>query len=86
MARSSVLARVWQAVIYVELAVLSLEALGTLALVGPDQVLADSSVLARGGLALVDLLLAVGAGVAVEAVAAVRVADVVAGSVVAQLF
>lgn len=85
MARASVLAWVREAVVDVQLAVLSLEALGALALVRADQVLAHGAVLARGRLALVDLLLAVRAGVPVEAVAAVRVADVVTCAVVTEL-
>lgn len=41
--------------------------------------------MARGGFALVDLLLTVGSCVTVEAVAAVRVANVLTGAVVAEL-
>lgn len=85
MACSSVLARVRQAVVDVELAVLSLETFGALTLVSSDEIFAESSVLTRGGFAFVYVLLAVGAGVAVLTVTTMRVADVFAGAVVAEL-
>lgn len=82
----AVLAWIRAAVVYVKLAVLSLEALGAVAGVGADQVFARGPVLAGRRLALVDLLLAVAARVAVLAVAAVAVADVLARAVLAQVF
>lgn len=84
MTGSSVLARVWSAIVHVEFAVLSLEPLGALALVGSDEVLALRAVLARSRVALIDLRVAVGAHVSVQAVAAMGVADVLASSIVAE--
>ena len=73
MTDAPVLARVRVAVINVELAVLPLKSRRTLALVSADQVVAGGSILAGLSLALVDLLLAIAAGVPVVAEAFVAV-------------
>lgn len=81
---TTVLARIWSAVIDVEFAVLSLEALGALALVRSDEILAGSAVLTWRRVALVYLLLAVGAGVTVKTVTTMTIAYVFASAVVAE--
>lgn len=84
MARPAILAGVRCTIVHVQFAILPLEAFGALAGVAADQVFTGGAVLAGGGFALVDLLLAVGACVTVEAVATVRVADVFASAIVAE--
>lgn len=83
--RATVLARIRLAVVNVQFAILTLEALGAMALVRAHEILAGSAVLARCGVALVNLLLTIGAGVTVETVTTMAIANVFAGTVVAEV-
>ena len=80
-----ILARIWLAVIHIQLTVLSLEALGAVARIWANQILARSTILTRCWLTLIDLILAVTASVAILTVTAVAIAYVLACSVVAQI-
>lgn len=82
---AAVLAGIRLAIVDIELAVLTLETLGTLTLIRTDEVLTCCAVLTRCRVALVDLLLAVRAGVALEAMTTVTVAYILAGAVVAEI-
>lgn len=84
MASAAVLAWVRRAIVHVQFAILSLEAFVADALIRADKILAGRSILARGRLAFIDLLLAVRAGVTVETMASVRVPDVLASTVIAE--
>lgn len=86
MARTAELAGVRDTVVDVELAVLPLETFGAVARIGPHQVAASRPVLTWGRFAFVDFLLAVRAGVSLQTVTPVGVADIFAGAVVAQPF
>lgn len=63
MTGSSILARVWQTVVDVEFAVLTLKTFSALTLVSPNKIFAYCAVLARGGITFVDFFLAVRASV-----------------------
>jgi len=80
-----ILARIWLAVIHIQLTVLSLEALGAVAWIWANQILARSTILTRCWLTLIDLILAVTASVAILTVTAVAVAYVLACAIVAQI-
>lgn len=84
MTGSPVLARIQATIVDVELAVLSLEALGTITLVRSNQVSASGAILTRSRVAFVDFGLAVASGVAFIAHATVAVADVFASTIVTQ--
>lgn len=85
MADATISARVWLALVNVQFAILTLEALLADALVRPNQIFAVATVPTGLTLALVDLLLTVGTRVALLAATAMGVSNVLASSFVAQL-
>lgn len=80
------MARIWFAVVDVELAIFALVAFGAKALVGADEIVASGSILARVISTFIDFLLAIASKVSFSADALVAVSYVATmASILAQL-
>lgn len=83
---TTILARIRLTIVHIQLTVLPLEATRTLTGIASNEIATGGTILAGIGFTFVDFDGAVGAGVALHAMAAMRVAKVFARSVVAQGF
>lgn len=84
MTRTAVLTWIRPTVVDVQLAILALETFRALALIRSYEIFAGRTVLAGRRVAFVDFLLAIGAGVTLEAVATMAIANVLASAVVTE--
>lgn len=83
---TTVLAGIWLAIIDVEFAVLTLETLGTLALIRTDEIFARCTILTWRRVAFIYLFLTVRAGVTIEAMTTMTIAYIFAGAIIAKTF
>lgn len=84
MTSTTVLTRIWSAVVDVEFAILTLETFGALTLVRANEVLAGCAILTWRRVTLVYLFLTIRASVTIEAVTPMTIAYVFTGAVVAK--
>lgn len=84
-AYTAILAGIRMAIVDIELTILTLKTCDAIALIRTDEVSAGSAILTRRGFALVYLYLTVRTGIAFQTLAAMTVAYVLAGAVVAEI-